>query len=105
MSIDVTQMKRLSVVHTSLRFAAGYLDEPISAHIPEHVTLAQTLELLSEPVLLAWMTELAEAGVVAKPKAAFWRDLERAAEAVGLRERAAEYRAQFLSTVAAKDDV
>lgn len=103
MNVDVASLKRLSSLHTNLRSAAGNLNVPVPPHIPEYVTLAQTLELLSEPVLLAWMTELAEAGLIAWPKAAFWRDLERAAEAVGSQDRAAEYRAQFLGAVADKD--
>lgn len=103
MSVDVGKITRLLALHANLRFAAGYLGVPIPPHIPERVTLAQALELLSEQALLAWMIELAVVGAAGRPKAAFWRDLERAAEAVGLQERAAEYRAQFLGAVADKD--
>jgi hypothetical protein len=103
MNVDVALLKRLSTLHTHLRSAAGYLDAPVPPHIPEHVPLAQTLELLSEPALIAWMTELAEAGAGGRPKAAFWRILEKAAEAVGSQERSVEYRVQFLAAVADKD--
>jgi hypothetical protein len=103
MSIDVGRITGLLTMHAHLRSAAGYLGMPIPQHIPEQVPLAQTLELLSEPMLIAWMTELAQTGAAGKPKAAFWRILEQAAEVVGLQEQAVEYRAQFFRVVSAKD--
>lgn len=65
-----------------------------------NVALGDVEKALPERELVSFMDFLAARGVEEAPRAGFWRDLERAAEALCQAERASTYHVRFLATLA-----
>jgi hypothetical protein len=94
------RIKRLLSTHAHLLSAKQYVSLRVPSDIPDsHVALAEVEQRLSEEALVSCMDLLAACGVQERPRGGFWRDMERAAEALGHMERATAYRARFLFTL------
>lgn len=98
--VDPHLWKQWKVCTALLADARRYLVEAAPHLQHEGLSeLAQFEEYLQHNELGLALEELAELGKAHPCRGGFWRDLERAAEAMKLPDRAEEYRKAFLSVV------
>jgi hypothetical protein len=100
---DPGSIKRLSASHAYLLSAAKFVSGGVPGNVPAtHVPFAEVESALNKSSLIDCIDALAHAGSLENPRAGFWRDLERATEALGLPGRSATYCLRFLVAVGNK---
>ena len=88
--------KRLAIIHSHLLSAHKYLNAVVDTNVPlKPIALGSVEAELADGSLVALFEKLVEAGLKELPRGGFWRDLERAAEAMGNRTQELAMREAF----------
>ena len=94
------RIKQLSSAHAYLRSAARYVLTTLPPDVPAAtVALGEVESVLTESLLISCMDALVVADGCEAARGGFWRDLQRAAEALGLVDQATSFHARFLETL------
>lgn len=100
MSLPGNELKRRAIAHTYLLSALRYLDRSDVYRFPTSpVPLAEVEEKLTEKTLLDGLHQLRALGKNENPRAAFWKHLSSAAEAIDQADLTKELHALFLLTL------
>ncbi len=100
MSLPANELKRRAMAHTYLLSALRYLDRSDVCGFPTSpIPLAEVEEKLTEKTLLDGLHQLRALGNNENPRAAFWKRLSSAAEAIDQADLTKELHSQFLLTL------
>jgi len=94
------RIKRLSTAHANLLSAHRYLAQPLPAGVPtDSLPLAEVESRLSEDQLRQCIDGLSALGRAEAPKAAFWKDLAKAAGALGEPAMSHQFEQEFFAAL------